>query len=265
MQPGYFAATRVPSGLVLSQGELVLWYGRRTWKSLVLLIILGLLLLIAFGLGLIFLVAAVLLRYSGEFAVTNKRVYARAGILSRANLDTPLDKVTEIGANQGIFGRLLNYGDVFINTSGGGGLPIIGRGVLSTVVGKVVFRGVDNPLLVKGTIDGLREQYKIRERSTERLERLEDQLLVGQITREQYENARRSILSSLPPAAPINPPPPRTPHAPAINPSTMAQPPFPQSASADMRNSVGPRFCTTCGSPTVPGAVHCGSCGTRLL
>lgn len=60
------------------------------------------------------------LRYAGsEYAVTDKRVLARLGILERHSLETLLSKIEAIGVEQGIAGRLLGYGTITITGTGG--------------------------------------------------------------------------------------------------------------------------------------------------
>ena len=60
------------------------------------------------------------LRYlSSDFAVTDKRVLAKAGVVRRQSLDTLLSKVEAIGIDQDMTGRLLGYGTVTITGTGG--------------------------------------------------------------------------------------------------------------------------------------------------
>ncbi len=253
LQGGNIRAQKVPVGLSLGPGESVLWYGRPSWKSLWPLFVLAALTLIAFGLGLLFFLVAVILHYSNEYAITNKRIYARAGLLRKLNIDTPLDKVTEVVVSQGVMGRILTYGNLAINTTGGGGIPLL--------LHKFVLRGVDNPESLRATVRNLIDQYQAGQRATERLERIHDQLLTGQISQAQYENASRQILSGMAGAAPINPPAP-PPSAPAVNPGPIANPAF--TAGNQGSGFTPQRFCTRCGAPLMGGATFCGSCGFKL-
>lgn len=60
------------------------------------------------------------LRYiSSEFAVTDKRVLARLGLIRRHSLETLLSKVEAIGVEQDLTGRLLNYGTIILTGTGG--------------------------------------------------------------------------------------------------------------------------------------------------
>ncbi len=56
---------------------------------------------------------------TSEFGVTNKRVLFKTGFIGRNSLEVFLTQVEAIEINQGIFGRLLNYGAVIVKGSGG--------------------------------------------------------------------------------------------------------------------------------------------------
>lgn len=55
---------------------------------------------------------------SSEFAVTNKRVIGKVGFLGRNSLEILLTKVEAINVEQGIVGRLFNYGTITIGGTG---------------------------------------------------------------------------------------------------------------------------------------------------
>lgn len=60
------------------------------------------------------------IRYtSSEFAVTNKRVIVKVGLVYRKTLELVLTKVETIGVEQTIFGRILNYGTIIVTGTGG--------------------------------------------------------------------------------------------------------------------------------------------------
>src|SRR5919109_1232429 len=60
------------------------------------------------------------IRYlSSDFAVTDKRVLARTGLIQRHSLETLLSKVEAIGVDQDFKGRLLGYGTITITGTGG--------------------------------------------------------------------------------------------------------------------------------------------------
>ncbi len=77
---------------------------------------------LALGLGLIGLVLLVppwIRSISSEFAVTNKRVLVKVGLVRRHSLELLLQKVEGIGVDQGILGRILGYGTITVSGTGG--------------------------------------------------------------------------------------------------------------------------------------------------
>ncbi len=56
---------------------------------------------------------------SSEFAVTNKRVIVKVGLVYRQTLELVLAKVETIGVEQTVPGRLLNYGTIIVTGTGG--------------------------------------------------------------------------------------------------------------------------------------------------
>lgn len=66
------------------------------------------------AIGLVFilpsLVAKFLVVRNTEYAVTNRRIYSRRGIISRNTTDASLEKLTDVSVKQGVWGRLVGYG-----------------------------------------------------------------------------------------------------------------------------------------------------------
>jgi uncharacterized membrane protein YdbT with pleckstrin-like domain len=74
--------------------------------------------------GLAWIVFAILRRFTTELAVTNKRVIAKTGIISRHTVELNLKKVESVQVRQGIFGRMMNYGSVVVAGAGNPQAPI---------------------------------------------------------------------------------------------------------------------------------------------
>ena len=77
-------------------------------------------------LGVILLVVALLpllfawIEYtSSEFAVTDKRVVIKVGFIQRRTMETMLTKVEAIGVDQGILGRIFDFGTITVTGTGG--------------------------------------------------------------------------------------------------------------------------------------------------
>jgi uncharacterized membrane protein YdbT with pleckstrin-like domain len=60
---------------------------------------------------------------SSEFAITNKRLVIKVGLIQRETLEMVLSKVETIRVDQTIIGRLLNYGTIVVTGTGGTNEP----------------------------------------------------------------------------------------------------------------------------------------------
>jgi uncharacterized membrane protein YdbT with pleckstrin-like domain len=56
---------------------------------------------------------------SSEFAVTNKRLVIKTGLVYRETLELVLTKLETIGVDQTIPGRIFNYGTIVVTGTGG--------------------------------------------------------------------------------------------------------------------------------------------------
>ena len=63
---------------------------------------------------------------SSEFAVTNKRVIIKVGVLRRRTVEMLNTKVEAVSVNQGLLGRILGYGDIVVTGTGGTNEPFNG-------------------------------------------------------------------------------------------------------------------------------------------
>ena len=134
---------------------------------------------------------------SNEYVVTNFRVIRNTGILSKASVDSRLDKINNVEHRQSLWGRLLNFGDVEIDTA--------------SETGTAVFRNVSHPLDFKRAIVSATEQYRSANRGgyavampaasgpsgAERLRQLQALFDDGLISREEYEAKRQQLLGEL--------------------------------------------------------------------
>lgn len=64
-------------------------------------------------------VAAWLRYVSSEFAVTDRRVIIKVGLISRKTVETLLTKVEGVQVDQGLVGRLLDFGTIRVTGTGG--------------------------------------------------------------------------------------------------------------------------------------------------
>ena len=54
-----------------------------------------------------------------KLTIDEKIVSGKTGILNIETLDSPINKITSVKVEQGIFGRIFNFGNVYINTPSG--------------------------------------------------------------------------------------------------------------------------------------------------
>ena len=110
----------------LIKDEKVVYSGKISLWSLAPLIIIGVLLLAAWGIGLIFFLVAFIRYKTTELAITNKRVIAKFGFISRKTIELNINKVESIQVNQDILGRIFDYGSLIISGAGNPQAPISG-------------------------------------------------------------------------------------------------------------------------------------------
>jgi uncharacterized membrane protein YdbT with pleckstrin-like domain len=97
------------------------------------------------ALGLVFLLSAYLSYRTTEFAVTDRRIIAKTGLVSRKTVEMFLDKVESINIEQGVAGRVLNYGTV---------------GIRGTGVTEEAFRNISSPLTLRKQFMAAADVYR---------------------------------------------------------------------------------------------------------
>jgi uncharacterized membrane protein YdbT with pleckstrin-like domain len=110
----------------LIKDEQVIYVGHISLWSLAPLIALGFLTVGLFGLGIIFWIVAFIRYKTTELAFTNKRVIAKFGFISRSTIELNINKVESIQVQQGILGRIFNFGTLIISGAGNPQAPILG-------------------------------------------------------------------------------------------------------------------------------------------
>jgi uncharacterized membrane protein YdbT with pleckstrin-like domain len=115
----YVDSVLISGETVLHRGHVSLW--PHAWK-----IVVGIVLLPVFGLGLVFLAWVWILYKTTEIAITNKRIIAKFGFISRSTIEINLPKVESVQVDQGVMGRMLNYGTIIVAGAGTPNLSIPG-------------------------------------------------------------------------------------------------------------------------------------------
>ena len=71
------------------------------------------------GIAVLILLGAIVKRQSSDFAVTDKRVLMKVGVLTTRSTELFLNKIEAITVHQSLTGRMLGYGDIVVTGSGG--------------------------------------------------------------------------------------------------------------------------------------------------
>ncbi|MFW6048338.1 MAG: PH domain-containing protein [Candidatus Natronoplasma sp.] len=190
-----------PSGFDLQFGEKVIWYGRRSWKSMIGAIIalfIQLIFFVIIGIGSreeIFLLLGILILVIGiigvvikviatEYVITDQRVCSRFGLIGRNTNEASFERIQDTAFNQGLLGRLLGYGDVGVRTAG-------------TAGSEINFEGVSEPKRIQRKIRDMIERHEEDKEIKERIKRFEDKFLMGEITRQEFEKIKRKLKSDV--------------------------------------------------------------------
>lgn len=80
------------------------------------------------------------------WCVTTLRVVDESGFFSRYSKESPLDKINNVEYDQNIWGRIIGFGSVDIQTA--------------AELGKTTYQLIQNPKLLKDTITQSQEEYK---------------------------------------------------------------------------------------------------------
>ena len=84
---------------------------------------------IALAIGLYQMVRAWLWQANTEITVTTRRIIYKTGLISRSTVEMNLDKVESVLVQQGLVGRMLDFGTVIVRGVGAGlePIPLISR------------------------------------------------------------------------------------------------------------------------------------------
>jgi uncharacterized membrane protein YdbT with pleckstrin-like domain len=132
---GYIDGVVTSDERVIHRGCLSLWSFVGTISVGILVMIAGLLSfltpivflpLLFFTIG-SYILLTVFVRYqSTELAITNKRIFIKVGFVRRRTMEMSVKKTESIQVDQGIAGRIFNYGSLIISGAGNPQAPIHG-------------------------------------------------------------------------------------------------------------------------------------------
>jgi membrane protein YdbS with pleckstrin-like domain len=138
--------------------------------------------------------------YADEFVVTDRRVLHKIGFFSHETRQCPLARVQDITVNQSVWGRLLGYGDLFIETASEAGQMIFPaivapeklRTAIWTHVGTGGMTATPGPAATGGAAAANRGAT-----AEERFAKLQELKTKGLVTPEEFEQKRREIVRDL--------------------------------------------------------------------
>jgi membrane protein YdbS with pleckstrin-like domain len=110
----------------LVKDEHIVHIGHISLWSLWHLLTAGVVLTPVFGLGLVFLGIAYVRYKSVELAVTTRRVFVKHGFIRRQTIEMNLSKVESIQVEQGVLGRVFNFGTLIFAGTGTSHAPLAG-------------------------------------------------------------------------------------------------------------------------------------------
>jgi uncharacterized membrane protein YdbT with pleckstrin-like domain len=114
---GYIEGSLTKDEKIIHLGHTSLWF-------LTPYILGGLVLLPLFGVGLVVWIAGYIRYKTTELAITNKRIIVKVGFIRRQTVEISLSKVESIQVNQGLWGRVFNFGSLVVTGSGSSHAPI---------------------------------------------------------------------------------------------------------------------------------------------
>ena len=68
--------------------------------------------------GIVSLLSRILIKIGSSYAVTNKRVILKTGVISRRAVDLVLAKCEGLHIKQSVLGRIFNFGTITVTTGG---------------------------------------------------------------------------------------------------------------------------------------------------
>ncbi len=129
----------------LTKNEVVRYEGKTSLWSLLPIIVIGCFLVPFAGFGFLLWISAVLTYFTTEIAITNKRIIAKSGFIRRKTIEMNIPKIESIQIEQGVLGRVFNFGSIIISGAGNPQAPI---------------RGISNPLRFRSAFFEIQEEIE---------------------------------------------------------------------------------------------------------
>ena len=91
--------------------------------------------------------------YSSEYVFTDRRVITRRGVVAKKGKDVPLAKINNISFDQSVLGRILNYGDLVIDSANSDGPVTISDVPNVEVIQRNLYTSIENDNIRRRNLD----------------------------------------------------------------------------------------------------------------
>ncbi len=125
----------------IQKDEKVLYIGSPAWIGYFWGFVFALITIWTIIIPIFVIVLIYLLKSSTVYAITDKRVIGRRGIISENFKSSTFKHITSIRVKKGIIGKMFDFGDIIVDTSG------------SKPFDEFVWRYIKNPVQVKNEIE----------------------------------------------------------------------------------------------------------------
>ena len=127
-----------------------------------------------------------------NFVITSDRVIYRSGIIAKSGIEIPLERVNNVSFSKGIFERVINAGDLLIESGGEDGKqrftdirgPERVQNLIHAQIEIIKTRRVDPAAPQHGSVTDVATQ----------LEKLEGMVERGTLSREEFDAQKRKLL-----------------------------------------------------------------------
>lgn len=139
-----------------------------------------------------------------NFVVTSERVVSRTGVISKAGIEIPLDRINTVFFNQSIFERIIGAGDLGIESAGEGGRQQFSDIRRPNLVQNEIYRqveGLEDRKLrrlgqaASGAVTAVPAEPQLS--IPEQIEKLDQLRRQGVVTDEEFEAKKRELLDRM--------------------------------------------------------------------
>ncbi len=122
----------------IQKDEKILWIGSPEWIGYFWLFVLAIITIWTIIIPIILIILIYLSKSSTIYAITDKRLLGRQGIISENFKSLTFEHITSIRVEKGILGKIFDFGDIVMYTSG---------------INSMFWRYVKNPVQVKNEME----------------------------------------------------------------------------------------------------------------